>query len=609
MLYHRNTEMRRKHSLDGLWNFKLDPNEVGEKYAWYEKGLSSSIQMAVPASYNDITTDEKSRDFVGTVWYERDFYLHEKPNDEKVCVRIGAASHTSKVWVNGLEVTTNKGGFLPFEADITHLVQRKNKIVISVNNELSWEMLPPGTVEETRTTEGDIIRKLHQNHDFFNYSGIHRSVYIYTKPTVSIEDIRVETDYEDDVGIIHVETEVHAIDDTYDVEVFVYDAEAQLSARAKGRSTTLRIEDVCLWDTENPYLYKLDVQVINSDEELVDHYYLNIGVRTIAVEGSKILLNDQPIYLTGYGKHEDAVTRGKGFDRVTNLRNFYLMQWTNANSFRTSHYPYAEEVLDLADEMGFLIINEVPAVGILSAPVPATGDLYPVFDNEDERNILLEHHLKVMRQLINRDKNHPSVIMWSIANEASTMEAGAKHYFKPIVEEVRSLDSRPIMNVNLMLIQPEECIVSDLVDVIGLNVYFGWYSSPGDLEQGRADLEDYLTRWNDCFDAPIVITEFGVDTIAGLHKLPSIMFSEEFQVDFIKMYQDVFDNFDFIVGEHVWNFADFMTKQDIVRVDGNKKGVFTREREPKMAAFHLKKRWGTFRKGLKNVGAQSKKNN
>lgn len=591
LLYPITTERRARHSLDGLWDFQTDPHEQGVKNKWYVNGLVTPMKMPVPASYNDITVDEKLRDFVGTVWYERDFYFHEVSNDEQVYIRVGAAAHLAKVWINGVKVVTNEGGYLPFEADITELVKEINTVTISVNNELSWEVLPPGKVESKLNVSGQTEKVNKQNYDFFNYSGIHRSVYIYTKPKQHIEDIHVETDYHQDIGIVKVKTETNNLTSENKIETSIFNDKNQLTGRAVGEEAELHIEDVRLWDTEDPYLYRLEVRMMDEDGIILDHYYLRIGVRTVAIQDNKIMLNDQPIYLTGYGKHEDSLTRGKGFDHVTNLRDFYLMQWTGANSFRTSHYPYAEEILDLADEMGFLIINEAPAVGILSSPVPATGSLLPVFDDKEAVEPLLAYHLDVMRKLIHRDKNHPSVIMWSISNEASTMEAEAEAYFKPIVDEVRRLDNRPIMNVNLMLIEPEKCVVSKLVDVIGLNVYFGWYSTPGDLEQGKIELRDYLTRWNQCFDKPLIITEFGVDTIAGLHKLPPVMFSEEFQVDFLKTYQEVFDEFDFVAGEHVWNFADFMTMQDIVRVDGNKKGIFTRDRQPKMAAYPLKERW------------------
>ncbi len=415
-------------------------------------------------------------------------------------------------------------------------------------------------------------------------------MYLYTKPIQCIDSVKVDTDLSDENGVVDVKTKVNQSTAAVRVEVTIEDQNIARVTQTEGTEARLLIENVNTWSPDSPYLYYLHIKLL-SGEVLVDHYTMKIGVRRIEVRGGKFLLNGKQTYLKGFGKHEDSLIRGKGYDLVTTLRDFHLMKWTGANSFRTAHYPYAEEVLQLADEMGFLVIDETSAVGLLSQGVPATGDLEPVFSNGRISKRLYQHHQEVLEKLIERDQNHPSVIMWSISNEASTMEPEAEEYFLPLVDLVRKLDKRPIMNVNLMLIEPERCVVSKHMDVIGLNVYHGWYSTPGDLSRGGTELEAYLKRWEKEFDLPIMIAEFGVDTIAGLHKLPPVMFSEEFQVEFLQTYQRIFDQLDLVCGEHVWNFADFMTKQDTVRVDGNKKGIFTRSREPKAAAFHLRKRW------------------
>ena len=100
-----------------------------------------------------------------------------------------------------------------------------------------------------------------------------------------------------------------------------------------------------------------------------------------------------------------------------------------------------------------------------------------------------------------------------------------------------------------------------------------------------------MLEWYEKYHKPIIMTEYGADTIAGLHKMPPVAFSEEFQCAFLNEFHKVFDQLDFMIGEHVWAFADFQTKQGLTRVDGNKKGVFTRNRQPKMAAYLLKERW------------------
>jgi beta-glucuronidase len=275
-------------------------------------------------------------------------------------------------------------------------------------------------------------------------------------------------------------------------------------------------------------------------------------------------------------------------------RDFALLRWLGANSFRTSHYPYAEEVLDLADRLGFLVIDETAAVGLnlaLNAERIAVEDTR-TFRPGAVDDTTLETHLAAIRELIARDKNHPSVVMWSVANEPDTTEPASRPYFAALAQLVRDLDAtRPVGFANVALSTPDVDQVTDLFDVILLNRYFGWYVDSGDLISAERRLEDELRLWANRYNKPIVITEFGADAVAGLHSLPAQMWSEEFQQQLVSTYLDVFARVENVVGEHVWNFADFATMQGSNRVIGNRKGVFTREREPKAVAYLLRDRW------------------
>lgn len=590
MLYPKITQTRNLINLCGIWNFKADFNEEGYNEEWFKYGLKDYEFMPVPASYNDITTDSRLRDLVGDVWYQKDIIVPDKWNNSNIFIRVGSASHNSKIWVNGNLVKEYVGGFLPFEADITNHVKygETNTILICVNNELSWQTFPPGEVYYFEDADGNKIKKQKQQHDFFNYGGIHRPVYIYTKPEIYIEDVSVKTDFKAGKG--YVNYEVIASENCYDIEVEIYDEENNLKGTLNGEKGTVEIDDVKLWEPGNPYLYKF-VANIKDKDRLIDTYSLDIGIRTVKIENGQFMINNKPFYFKGFGKHEDMDIKGKGMDDAVNIRDFNLLKWINANSFRTSHYPYSEEILDLADKYGIVVIDEVPAVGMLGQAVPAVGELDGVFREDKINNETLKEHIRITKELIARDKNHPCVVMWSLANEASVMEPKAGEYFKELVKETRKLDDRPLINVNIMLAEPGKCHVSKYFDVIGLNLYFGWYSERSDIAAGSKRLLKWLEDWYEKENKPILMAEYGCDTIAGLHKQPSIMFSEEFQVEFLKAYHEVYDKLPFIIGEQVWNFADFMTGQDIVRIDGNKKGVFTRQRQPKMAAHYLRERW------------------
>lgn len=247
----------------------------------------------------------------------------------------------------------------------------------------------------------------------------------------------------------------------------------------------------------------------------------------------------------------------------------------------------------LCDREGILVIDEVPAVG-LHTGFTATGLLGGTPNGTWKTLRTAEHHADVIRDLIARDKNHPCVVAFSIANEPASEEDGAAEYFAPLFELVRKYDpaDRPVTVVTYGGATPETCKVAHLCDFLMINRYNGWYDTEGNMEGAAAILGDELTRYHEKFpEKPIVFGEFGADAIAGLHDVDGDLFSEEYQEEFIRTYCELFDTREYVCGEHIWNFADFATAENIKRVQGNKKGVFTRDRKPKKVVWYLKERW------------------
>ena len=201
-------------------------------------------------------------------------------------------------------------------------------------------------------------------------------------------------------------------------------------------------------------------------------------------------------------------------------------------------------------------------------------------------------HRQAIRELIARDKNHPSVVIWSIANEPESWTPESRAYFEPLVAETRRLDpTRPVAFANFMAATPDRDVISDLFDVLMLNRYQGWYAQTGDLAAAERSLEEELRAWVGKHEKPIIFTEYGADAVAGVHSITPSPWTEEYQADVLAMFHRVFDRMDAVIGEQVWHFAEFATAPGIMRVDGNKKGVFTRERRPKAAAHMLRSRW------------------
>ena len=590
MLYPIMTESRNVVDLSGIWKFKLDKGN-GFVDKWYESKLKETMEMPVPSSYNDLVETEEVRDHVGWVWYERSFSVHKSLLNERVVLRFGSATHEAKVYVNGKFLIEHKGGFTPFEAEINELlVSGENRVTIAVNNIVDETTLPVGLLKENEVNGKKIIKNL-VNFDFFNYAGIHRPVKIYTTPKIYVEDVIIVTDFEEENG--YVNYEVKSVGDA-DVNVSIIDEDDNVVATAKGSKGKLTINNVKLWEPMNAYLYKFKINLVK-DEALVDTYTEEFGVRTVEVKDGKFLINNKPFYFKGFGKHEDSYINGRGMNEAVNVKDFSLMKWIGANSFRTSHYPYSEEIMRLADREGIVIIDETPAVG-LHLNFMATGGLFGGGVKRDTWKEIgtKEAHEQVLRELVARDKNHPSVVMWSVANEPDSDSEGAKEYFEPLIKLTKELDpqKRPVTVVTYLMSTPDRCKVGDIVDVLCLNRYYGWYVAGGDLEEAKRMLAAELKGWEQrCPNKPIMFTEYGADTVAGMHDTVAVMFTEEYQVEYYKANHEVVDKCKNFVGEQVWNFADFATSQGIIRVQGNKKGIFTRDRKPKMIAHSLRERW------------------
>nr|BAL03257.1 green fluorescent protein (S65T) - beta-glucuronidase fusion protein with nuclear localizing signal [Moss transformation vector pPIG1b-NGGII] len=582
------TPTREIKKLDGLWAFSLDRENCGIDQRWWESALQESRAIAVPGSFNDQFADADIRNYAGNVWYQREVFIPKGWAGQRIVLRFDAVTHYGKVWVNNQEVMEHQGGYTPFEADVTpYVIAGKSvRITVCVNNELNWQTIPPGMV----ITDENGKKKQSYFHDFFNYAGIHRSVMLYTTPNTWVDDITVVTHVAQDCNHASVDWQVVA---NGDVSVELRDADQQVVATGQGTSGTLQVVNPHLWQPGEGYLYELCVTAKSQTE--CDIYPLRVGIRSVAVKGEQFLINHKPFYFTGFGRHEDADLRGKGFDNVLMVHDHALMDWIGANSYRTSHYPYAEEMLDWADEHGIVVIDETAAVGFnlsLGIGFEAGNKPKELYSEEAVNGETQQAHLQAIKELIARDKNHPSVVMWSIANEPDTRPQGAREYFAPLAEATRKLDpTRPITCVNVMFCDAHTDTISDLFDVLCLNRYYGWYVQSGDLETAEKVLEKELLAWQEKLHQPIIITEYGVDTLAGLHSMYTDMWSEEYQCAWLDMYHRVFDRVSAVVGEQVWNFADFATSQGILRVGGNKKGIFTRDRKPKSAAFLLQKRW------------------
>ncbi|XP_077290624.1 beta-glucuronidase isoform X2 [Arctopsyche grandis] len=590
-LYPKDSETREVRKLDGIWNFRVSPvdPETGFKNFWYKYDLSKTgpvIPMPVPSSYNDVTQDISIRDHVGLVWYDRRFFVPDtwRKAESRVWLRFSSVHYAAQVWINGNLVMHHEIGHLPFEKEVTKYLNFgvENRVTVACDNTLLKDTVPQGSVIEVPTDDGIKLKQTY-TFDFFNYAGIHRSVFLYTTPNLYIDDVIVNTHIQGKTGIIVYNVSYGGYNANQDVFCYIniLDQNETVIAHSVGFGGTIEIPNANFWwpylmHPEPGYLYTMEVHLATESITVADIYRLNVGIRTVTWSNTTLYINDKPAYLKGFGRHEDSDLRGKGLDMVLATKDYNLIRWVGANTYRTSHYPYAEELYDFADQQGIMIIDECPSVDtdLFSSP-------------------LLVKHMDSLTELVKRDKNHPSVIMWSIANEPRTQLVLSGEYFGKVANHVRSMDtSRPI-TIALARAYNEDKAGKHL-DIISFNRYNGWYSNPGNLDMITDRVIAEATAWHQKYNKPVLMSEYGADTMPGLHLHPEFIWSEEYQVELMSKHFKAFDalrDMGFFIGEFIWNFADFKTEQSVTRVGGNKKGIFTRDRQPKASAHHLRRRY------------------
>ncbi|MFB6490141.1 MAG: glycoside hydrolase family 2 TIM barrel-domain containing protein [Thermoproteus sp. AZ2] len=546
--------LRPKIPLDGFWRFALDPKGVGEAEGWY-RGVPGGEAVYVPASWNEQNPEWDQ--YGGIAWYQRDFYAYPELAGKLAWAVFEGAGYRAKVWLNGEYIGGHEGSFTAFRLKAP-VKPGENRLVVEIDNTLTKDAVPPGEgFNETYF-------------DFFHYGGIHRPVYIEFTSDKYIEDLVIETSHLGDLSIsvsasCQGECRIKAklLDDGREAARFEVPVKG---GRGQYRG---RVEGVRPWSPEDPKLYELRVELYWGDA-LADAVYERVGFRTFEVKGRELYLNGRPIFLAGVNRHEDFPAFGRRLPGPALIRDFHLMKRLGVNAFRTSHYPYSEEHLDLADEMGFLVILEAPIVGVR--------------EEHFKDRAYLERAKAVLAEMIKQHRNRPSVVMYSIANEPESAAEGAREFLEELAQYAKSLDpTRPVLYTSHRHLADRALGVGD---VIALNMYYGWYSYSGDIEAGVRAAAEVLREVRRRFpEKPILITEFGADAIYGLHHDPPVVWSEEYQAAFLRRYIEELSGE--VAGMFIWNFADFRTPQGRrgpLRPIYNRKGIFTRDRQPKASA-------------------------
>lgn len=548
--------------LSGLWTFQADVPGA------------PVLDIAVPGSWNEQLAEAGYMNYTGAAWLRTRCFVPAQAAGQRVALRFGSADYAADVWVNGVSVGGSGSLKLPFELDITAAVTPGHYAEIAVR--VAAELPEHGPMQ--RVDKADYVSERRPKDeyfpavrfDFFPFGGLNRAVHLVITPVERILAWQVATTLDGMVTFTVTTTpglDTLVLSGAVEAQAPVVDGLARL---------TVQLARPRLWSPDDPHLYPFTLRAGG------DEVSGTFGIRTVAVRGTQLLLNGQPIRLKGFGKHEDSPFHGRGVNLPVLVKDFQLLRWCGANSVRTAHYPYDEAFYDMADRHGVLVIDEVFSVNLDFRKVTPEG---------------LEAHKQAVTDLIGRDGHHPCVIAWSLANEPgylgeSVYAVESRPYWQALFAHARALDpTRPLTHANVQYAGIDDPAFA-FSDFLMINRYYGWYSVPAQLDQATAALQADLDHLARAHGKPVLVSEFGADAVAGLHATTDQLFTEDFQADFVDAYWQVIAAHPACIGGHVWNFADFRTAQHGRRVVMNLKGVFTRTREPKRAAFTCRRLWG-----------------
>ena len=499
------------------------------------------------------------------------------------------ACKADNIRVNGKEVGSHVGGYTACIVDITEYIRKENLIEITVDN---------GRKDITPISA-----------DFTFWGGIYRDVWLISTPkqhfnmsNMGSDGIFISTPVVNEKrGVLKVKCEV--TNDSHESSILevrsaIYSPQGKLLQTIKQKqklksgetyifeNTSGAIESPDLWSPETPSLYLVKTTLVDPKSgKLLDEKNHKVGFRWFTFDGSKgFFLNGKSYKLRGLNRHQDQAPAGVALDDEAHRRDIFLMKELGCNFIRISHFPQDDAILEMCDELGLLAWEEIPIINI----VPNT----PGYDDNCEYNL---------REMIRQHYNHSSVITWGYMNEILlTAPSIGKPEWLACKERTVNLAQRleavlkeedpgraSVMAFNMTNLYNE--IGLNLVDVVGWNLYHGWYVDK--LKDFNAWCEDQHRRYP---DQPMIISEWGAGSDKRLHSTQgrAFDFSIEYQQTYIEHYLPFIENTEWISGCAYWNFIDFNVaarQESMPRV--NNKGLAYNNRIWKDVAYYFKAMW------------------
>jgi beta-glucuronidase len=575
-------------SLDGDWHYLVDqspsralytgngeindksyaqnthPNIIGPHNEEYD--FATAPTLHVPGDWN--TQVAQLFDYEGVVWYQRDFEFdaQTKPGN-RTFLHIGAANYRSHVWVNRKRVCDHEGGYTPFDCEVTAILHPGSNFVVIA-------------VDATRMVDGIPSTGI----DWLNYGGLTRDVSLVTVPAAFIDDYDVHLGHgptwqsgnTELTGYVHVLSgsgnEAAASGTAVTIDIPEAGVHTTATTGADGRAPfNVKAAHLDLWSPESPKLYRVTLTTGSGEQQ--DKLTDEIGFRDIRVDGTRILLNGKPVFLRGANMHAEAPVRGGRVDNDQDVATIFgYLKDLDANFVRLAHYPQDERMERAADRDGVMVWSEIPLWQRISFDKP---EVYAKASN-------------MLHEMIRRDRNKASVILWSVSNETGNFAARTE-FLTRLVAEARSLDSTRLITSALNSEHIEGTTATlhdpfaDVLDVVGVNEYIGWYTGkPEDCDTMQWTLPE----------KPIIMSEFGAEAKQGNHGASNQRWTEEQQAYVLQHQLVMLNNIPQLRGTTPWILMDFRSPgRNIPKLqDGyNRKGLISEDGKKKQAFFTMQK--------------------
>lgn len=568
-----NTASRKTLSLNGDWNFCPDVFHSVIRSRWFEETRYNRNQLPIPYDFSfeqwetikvpGVWNDQKPEYalYEGPGIYFKEF-SYEKTAKQRVFLKIGAANYETRIWLNKQYLGRHLGGFTPFCVDVTPYLKESNRLLILVDNTRKGEQIPS------------------EHYDWFNYGGIHRSVELVEVPDLFIQNFYLQLS-KDRKNQLDYKVLLSAGDSSFEQKIFEEEVEAVINISEIALEMHVvchRMEDgtmqaagsapideslLHLWCPDDPFLYHVTVSCEG------DQLEEEIGLRRIETHGREIILNGSPIFLKGMCVHEESPENLRAVTESDMRNTLETAKELGCNFLRLTHYPHNEQMAKLADRMGILLWEEIPVYWALEFENPKTF--------ADASNQL--------RELILRDWNRASVIIWSVGNENPDSDA-RYHFMKNLAATARNLDPNRLISasclIDVELGKIKDRLIEEL-DLVGVNEYYGWYL------KDYTELETILGNYEK--NKPVIITETGADAVCGMHGKADEIYTEECQASIYKKQFEILLSYPFIRGTTPWVLFDYVSMRRMSHLQRgyNLKGIIGADRIHKKLAYHVVK--------------------